>query len=366
MNETIVGTAPYPSQDQYLGDGGRATVAPRRQDRIPAGPAGGSTQNRRRRRRPGTGYFAGEGAAEHEAGAVTVSTHSIARGGVVQLARWGLVDAVPGSGAPAVSEVTFRSGDVAVTRAGQGPLRCRSARRVEAVRPRRSTARRRRRRGRPRGEGGDGDRCAPGGDRPGDRHPHPGVRRDRRALRRGHRRGAVPHGPIGSAPTLSTPSRPTRRPSTSTSAGCRGGATSSTSPPTRSPGVPHPRRRGVRLAVPAHDRAGLGTVRRGRAGDGAARARGHRRRPAPQETHLSQPERFRPCAAPSGRPGPTVVDRHTAANDEPTATSSVLPHYALWSLVIIAVDVLRIGCASPRQPGECAIPSEEAVNSART
>jgi 2-polyprenyl-6-methoxyphenol hydroxylase-like FAD-dependent oxidoreductase len=46
----------------------------------------------------------------------TVSTHSIARGGVVQLARWGLLDAVLATGAPAVREVTFRSGDVAVTR----------------------------------------------------------------------------------------------------------------------------------------------------------------------------------------------------------------------------------------------------------
>jgi 2-polyprenyl-6-methoxyphenol hydroxylase-like FAD-dependent oxidoreductase len=47
----------------------------------------------------------------------TVSTHSIARGGVVQLARWGLLHAVLDTGAPAVREVTFRSGDGAVTRA---------------------------------------------------------------------------------------------------------------------------------------------------------------------------------------------------------------------------------------------------------
>ena len=37
----------------------------------------------------------------------TLSTHGIARGGVVQLARWGLLDEVLASGAPAVREVTF-------------------------------------------------------------------------------------------------------------------------------------------------------------------------------------------------------------------------------------------------------------------
>jgi 2-polyprenyl-6-methoxyphenol hydroxylase-like FAD-dependent oxidoreductase len=47
----------------------------------------------------------------------TVSTHSIARGGVVQLARWGLLDAVLDGGAPAVRQVTFGSGDTETTRA---------------------------------------------------------------------------------------------------------------------------------------------------------------------------------------------------------------------------------------------------------
>ena len=37
----------------------------------------------------------------------TLSTHAIARGGVVQLARWGLLDGVLAGGAPAVREVTF-------------------------------------------------------------------------------------------------------------------------------------------------------------------------------------------------------------------------------------------------------------------
>src|SRR4051794_20725484 len=45
----------------------------------------------------------------------TVSTHAIARGGVVQLDRWGLLDAVLASGAPAIREVSFhRDGDVSV------------------------------------------------------------------------------------------------------------------------------------------------------------------------------------------------------------------------------------------------------------
>src|SRR5262247_4365531 len=37
----------------------------------------------------------------------TISTHSIARSGVVQLQRWGLLDAVLDSGAPAIRQVTF-------------------------------------------------------------------------------------------------------------------------------------------------------------------------------------------------------------------------------------------------------------------
>jgi 2-polyprenyl-6-methoxyphenol hydroxylase-like FAD-dependent oxidoreductase len=46
----------------------------------------------------------------------TVSTHGLVRGGVVQLARWGLLDNVLASGAPAVREVTFRRDDTEITR----------------------------------------------------------------------------------------------------------------------------------------------------------------------------------------------------------------------------------------------------------
>jgi 2-polyprenyl-6-methoxyphenol hydroxylase-like FAD-dependent oxidoreductase len=46
----------------------------------------------------------------------TVSTHGIARGGVVQLSRWGLLDDVHESGAPPVREVLFRCGEVQTVR----------------------------------------------------------------------------------------------------------------------------------------------------------------------------------------------------------------------------------------------------------
>jgi 2-polyprenyl-6-methoxyphenol hydroxylase-like FAD-dependent oxidoreductase len=46
----------------------------------------------------------------------TVSTHSIARSGVVQLRRWGLLDQVPESGAPAIRQVTFHAAGESVTR----------------------------------------------------------------------------------------------------------------------------------------------------------------------------------------------------------------------------------------------------------
>ena len=50
----------------------------------------------------------------------TVSTHGIARGGIVQLSRWGLLGAVLSSGAPAVRQVTFRVGDHETTRTIKG------------------------------------------------------------------------------------------------------------------------------------------------------------------------------------------------------------------------------------------------------
>jgi 2-polyprenyl-6-methoxyphenol hydroxylase-like FAD-dependent oxidoreductase len=47
----------------------------------------------------------------------TLSTHQIARPGVVQLRRWGLLDAVLSSGAPAIRHITFSGAGESVTRA---------------------------------------------------------------------------------------------------------------------------------------------------------------------------------------------------------------------------------------------------------
>lgn len=47
----------------------------------------------------------------------TLSTHQIARPGVVQLRRWRLLDAVLDSGAPAIRQITFTGPDGSVTRA---------------------------------------------------------------------------------------------------------------------------------------------------------------------------------------------------------------------------------------------------------
>src|SRR5205814_1515061 len=46
----------------------------------------------------------------------TVSTHQIARPGVVQLHRWGLLDAVVDSGAPALRQVTLSADGASITR----------------------------------------------------------------------------------------------------------------------------------------------------------------------------------------------------------------------------------------------------------
>jgi flavin-dependent dehydrogenase len=46
----------------------------------------------------------------------TVSTHSLARSGVVQLRRWGLLDDVLDSGAPAIRQVSFNAAGESITR----------------------------------------------------------------------------------------------------------------------------------------------------------------------------------------------------------------------------------------------------------
>ena len=46
----------------------------------------------------------------------TISTHCVARSGVVQLERWGLLDTVLESGAPAIRQVTFHAAGAPITR----------------------------------------------------------------------------------------------------------------------------------------------------------------------------------------------------------------------------------------------------------
>ncbi|MGI5240624.1 FAD-dependent oxidoreductase [Dactylosporangium sp. CA-139066] len=46
----------------------------------------------------------------------TISTHQLARPGIVQLDRWGLLDTVLASGAPAIRQVTFSAAGASVTR----------------------------------------------------------------------------------------------------------------------------------------------------------------------------------------------------------------------------------------------------------
>jgi 2-polyprenyl-6-methoxyphenol hydroxylase-like FAD-dependent oxidoreductase len=67
------------------------------------------------------------------AGSDTVSTHALMRGGVLQLQRWGLLDAVVSAGTPAVRRTVFHYGAEAV------PVTIRPALGVDALRaPRRS------------------------------------------------------------------------------------------------------------------------------------------------------------------------------------------------------------------------------------
>ena len=50
----------------------------------------------------------------------TISTHSIARSGVVQLRRWGLLDEVLDSGAPPIRQVTVSGGEIAALVSSDG------------------------------------------------------------------------------------------------------------------------------------------------------------------------------------------------------------------------------------------------------
>jgi flavin-dependent dehydrogenase len=66
-------------------------------------------------------------------GTDTLSTHALMRGGVLQLHRWGLLDAVVAAGAPAIVATEFGYGDEVETvevRAGGGVSALRALRRT--------------------------------------------------------------------------------------------------------------------------------------------------------------------------------------------------------------------------------------------
>ena len=70
----------------------------------------------------------------------TISTHSIARGGIVQLQRWGLLDDVLASGAPPIREVVFHADGTSTSADDQGASRCRPPPRPATPRPRRASS----------------------------------------------------------------------------------------------------------------------------------------------------------------------------------------------------------------------------------
>ena len=61
-------------------------------------------------------------------GGDTLSTHALMRGGVLQLQRWGLLDAVVAAGTPPVRRTVFHYGDETVARvdpaSSAGSTRC--------------------------------------------------------------------------------------------------------------------------------------------------------------------------------------------------------------------------------------------------
>src|SRR6266508_1922473 len=78
-------------------------------------PAAGRLQDRRAGVTDNGVHFGGVPFDRAIFPADTVSTHQIARPGVVQLHRWGLLPAVLASGAPAIRQVTFTAAGESVT-----------------------------------------------------------------------------------------------------------------------------------------------------------------------------------------------------------------------------------------------------------
>ena len=122
----------------------------------------------------------------------TVSTHVIARTGMVQLNRWGLLDALHDSGAPRLTTVELDTGDDVIVAHHQGPARRGPPPRAAPHRPRRPPPGRRTPGGGPDRDGGERRRRAAGRERTGRRgctahdarRRHPGARPPRRRCRR--------------------------------------------------------------------------------------------------------------------------------------------------------------------------------------
>ena len=184
----------------------------------------------------------------------TISTHAVARGGVVQLARWGLLDAVLASGAPAIRRVRFHVGGEVIDRVIKERAGVDLLVAPPPLRPRPSVGR-----GRQGGRGGGAHgrhRDRPHeGRRPGDRRAGSRRRgrslRGRGAIRRRRRRPPLPCGPRRR--------RPARRPAPARWGHAlrllRRAGVGRLRVPHRRPGdgrgVPDPRRRSQRVGVHA-------------------------------------------------------------------------------------------------------------------
>ena len=158
-------------------------------------------------------------------GADTLSTHALLRGGVAQLARWGLLDEIVAAGTPPVRRTTYRYGDESLTitmKAAHGVDALYAPRRTLLDSLLRARRRRRRRRRAPPHLRDRPDRDRRAGDRASAPWPPTAARRPRRPA--GHRRrrrpldgrpaGAARPSP-GSAATPAPPPTATGRASTS-------------------------------------------------------------------------------------------------------------------------------------------------------
>ena len=184
----------------------------------------------------------------------TISTHQIARPGSSQLHRWGLLDDVLASGAPALRQVTFHCRRRVDHATSQGQVRRRPSGRATPVRPGHDPGRRgagargdvrtgvtvdgvrlRRRRARDRGVRARPRRRTPWRSTP-----------DSSSARTGCGRGW----PVRSARPSSRTAAPAAPRSTRTTPACRGtGSSSITAHRVARRRLPDPRRRGVHLGL---------------------------------------------------------------------------------------------------------------------